>query len=246
MAVTSHLISVKTSPHNRHKQGELTLHRESVLKISWQKCLIMFQRAECNESSREFDLGNEKNILKWHNALSSASHCGLAQTWMNLPQTDLLSCRLQDRWLTVQYLLHWDHSMNQLVRPIEWFQCFFGHIHETQCSQLTEQMFAVTTRCDCVWQLRLISKLTRKSSFSYFSPGALLSLWTETLKSCQIFRSSWNVFNMFALEIWLCCHLGCLENVSPTRFRHLILIFLRTFLSHISFSVFMLIRICLS
>lgn len=102
-----------------------------------------------------------KNIVKWQNTSCAkpdhtfASHCGLANTWMNLPQRDLSSCKLQNAWFdsysvsSLHYLQHYEPAnLSDIVVLM-----YFGPAHKPQwSSQQTEQMFAVTTSCDCVWQ----------------------------------------------------------------------------------------------
>lgn len=131
----------------------------------------------CCKSSWELDLGNEKkhSEMTLHKPLQSQTTVVLlivvwqGHGWICHRETSLCEgCRIDDWW--VQYLIH---CMNQLVSSN---LSVFRHTKQSGVPQLTEQMFAVTTSCYwCVWRLKLISKLTRKSSFSYFAPWALLS-----------------------------------------------------------------------
>lgn len=116
--------------------------------------------------------------------------------------------------------------------------CLWGmHTKHSGVPQLTKQMFAVTTSWICVQQLRLISKQTRKSSFSYFPPEALLCAPVSvntTLNNRQVSLKAETFSTYLLWKIWVCGQLRGLKNVVQLSNQikiHLILILPRTFLS---------------
>ncbi len=238
----------KIHHHNRHT---LLLHTAQGWAFRDRTACSCCSERNVTKALESWILGTRKKRI-WNDITTSlakpdhsfTSHCGLARPWMNLPRKD--GCRMYRLINTASPSPRQRYESAHLSNGAVWVS--FGHARKTQWSSQTD-------RTDVCWDNKLWLCVTAQTNlktnqeiqFHIFPSQSApvcsclcrYKLWiTTTLR--------WNIFNIFALEIWVCGQLRCLENVSPTRFRHLILILLWAFLCRHFLFVFILIRICLS
>lgn len=127
---------------------------------------------------------------------------------MNLPQRDLSSCKLQNKWFdsySVSSLHYLQHNEPANLSDIVVLM-YFGPAH-TNHSEVPNRQQQAATASDR--QFRLISKLTSKSSFTYFTPTALLTVDINSVKlsfSAEVETVStylrWKPELMVSLGVW--------------------------------------------